>query len=426
MEGYRNQWTRRQWLTKASRWGLAAAAGPHMITTSALGAGPKAPAGDRLTLGMIGVGGMGTAHLNGLRNLPDVQILAVADVYETHRQKAQEWLGGNVATYNDYRELLARPDLDAVVIATPDHWHAMAAIHACEAGKDVYCEKPLSLTIDEGRRMVEAARRCGTVFQVGSQQRSTPHFRKACELVRSGRIGKLKTMRARIGGAPTCGFEPPRKPPAGLDWNFWLGPAPWADYTPKRCIYTFRWFYDYSGGKMTDWGAHHNDIAQWANDASLGGPVKVEPISVTFPASGLFDTAIQFEVKATYANGVELYTCSSGNDVEFHGSDGWIKVNRSRLEASDPAILQEPLGPGDVHLYESPGHHRDWLNCIKTRRQPICDIEIGHRSVTVCHLENIALRTGRTIEWDPKTETITNDPILNRWLSRPYRTPWRV
>jgi predicted dehydrogenase len=397
-----------------------------MITSRALGAETKPAASERLTLGFIGVGGMGTGHLHALRALPDVQIVAIADVDEEHRSAAVNLIGKDCTGYRDYRELLARKDIDAVVIATPDHWHALTAIHACQAGKDVYCEKPLSLTVREARQMVEAARRHGTVFQVGSQQRSSPEFRKACEYVLSGRIGKLQWMRAGFGGGPTCGWAPNTAPPPGLDWNMWLGPTPWQEYTPQRCHGTFRWFYDYSGGKMTDWGAHHNDIAQWANGTSHSGPVKIEPVSATFPTDGLFETATSFQVRSTYANGVTLETVSDDHGVHFQGTDGWIKVDRGFFEASDPQIDKTPLGAGEVHLYQSPGHHRDWFDCIRSRRRPIADVEIGCRSATLCHLANIAIRTGKAIHWDPDQERITNDPSLNAWLGRPYRSPWTL
>jgi predicted dehydrogenase len=421
-----NRPTRRQILKRAAQAGLASAA-PYMLTSSALGADDKPAASERLTIGFIGAGGMGRSHMHQIGGFKDLQFVAVADVYANHRKMAVDMLGPHLKEYNDYRELLARPDIDAVIIAVPDHWHALIAIEACDAGKDVYCEKPLSYSIREARLMVEAARRNGTVFQVGSQQRSSGEFRKACEYVRSGRIGKLQWIEAGIGGGPVCAWEPNQPVPDGLDWNFWLGPAPYAEYTKKRFDFDFRWFYDYSGGIMTDWGAHHNDIAQWGNGTSHTGPIRTEPIMAKFPQDGLYDTVTNFEIHHTYENGVLLKTTSRFNGVHFQGSDGWIKVNRGYFEASDPDIDREPLSAGEVHLYNSPGHHRDWINCITTRQRPICDAEIGARSVTICHLGNIAARTGRTIEWDPKTETITNDKSLNeRWLHRPYRGPWKL
>jgi predicted dehydrogenase len=428
--------TRRQLLKRGATLAAASVAAPYMLTGRALGDAASQPAANRIGVGFIGVGGMGRGHLGDFLRFPDVQVVAIADVHEQSRNEAMKMIrqayGKEIPAHNDYRDLLARKDVDAVVIATPDHWHALAAIHACQAGKDVYCEKPLSLTIREAQRMVRAARANATVFQTGSQQRSSSNFRLACELVRSGRVGKVQWVRACVGSGPTCGWEPNVPPPPGLDWNLWLGPAPWAEYTPKRCLSSFRWFYDYAGGMMTDWGAHHNDIAQWGLGMDHSGPVQTEPVSVTFPTDGLFDTATDFEVKHTYANGVVLYTASAGrNGIRFQGTDGWIQVGRGYLEASQPTILSEPLGPGDVHLYRSPqddlvGHERDFLNCVRTRKRPICDVEIGCRSVTVCHLGNIAIRTGKTVRWDPAGEEITNDPSLERWLDKPYRGPWRA
>jgi predicted dehydrogenase len=420
--------TRRQFLGKALRAAGAVGAGaalPQFIPSRALGADGVAPS-EQVALGFIGVGGMGTGHLSGLRRDPRVRVLAVADVYELHRSRAQAMVGNDCAAYNDYRELLDRPDIEAVLIATPDHWHALTTIHACQAGKDIYCEKPLSLTIEDGRAMVDAVRRYGRVFQTGSQQRSEDNFRFACELVRSGRIGRLHTVRVGIGGAPTSGWEPDTAPPPGLDWNMWLGPAPWAPFNPQRCIYNFRWFWDYSGGKMTDWGAHHNDIAQWGMGTDRTGPIRIQATKATFPADGLYDTATSFEVVYEYANGVTLITSSDGHGVRFEGPDGWVHVDRGFLEASPPELLHEKLGPGDVHLYRSPGHHEDWLNCIQTRQRPICDVEIGYKSAVVCHLGNIAIRTGRALQWDPDRERFVNDDEANRWISRPYRAPWHL
>jgi len=401
------------------------AAAPHLALGETASGPATRPATERLAVGIIGVGGRGSGHLEDLLRRRDVQVVGVADVDRGRREGAAAKVAGGCASYNDYRELLARPDVDAVVIATPDHWHALNAIDACEAGKDVYCEKPLSLTVREGRAMVKAARRTAAVFQVGSQQRSDRRFRRACELVLSGRIGKLERIIARIGEGPIGRWQPKQDPPPGLDWNFFVGPAPWADYVPNRCFDSFRWFYDYAGGMVTDWGAHHNDIAQWGNGTSLTGPVKVEPVSVEFPVQGPYETAVRFETKATYANGVVLTTTSDGNDVEFHGTDGWVKVNRDRLETSRPEMAKEPPGAGEVRLYESHDHMGDWIECIRGRKRPICDVEIGHRSVTVCQLANIALRTGRTVRWDPEDEEIVDDSALSRWLSRPYRAPWR-
>ena len=418
-------------LTRRQFFGHTAAAGagmaiPYFVPGSVLGANGEVPASEKIVLGFIGVGGMGGGHLGNFLGQDDVQVAAVCDVDEERRLERKARVGEGCAAYNDYRELLERKDIDAVVIATPDHWHALTSIHACEAGKDIYCEKPLTLTIKEGRAMVNAARRYGRIFQVGSQQRSAREFRFGCELVRSGRIGELQTIRVGIGGGPTGGWDPDTEPPPGLDWNTWLGPAPWAPYNRSRCHYTFRWFWDYSGGKMTDWGAHHNDIAQWGNGTSRSGPIWVKGTG-EFPREGLYETCTHFEVKYRYANGVELI-CSNKNPsgCRFEGANGWVHTNRGKLETEPPELKEETLGPDDVHLYNSPNHRRNWLESVKTRQRPICDVEIGHRSISICHMGNIAIRIGRTLQWDPETEQFVNDEAANRWLEKPYRAPWHL
>jgi predicted dehydrogenase len=425
--------TRRDLLGRAGAVTGAALAFPAIVPGRALGAEDVAAASNRVQIGLIGCGdlGRGGHHLGRMLGTKDVEVTAVCDVDASHRADAKQktdtrYGNSNCKEYLDFRELLERKDLDAVIIVTPDHWHALNSIAAAEAGKDVYCEKPLSLTVAEGRAMVTAARRYSRVFQTGSQQRSDTLFHKGCRAVRAGRIGKLKTIEARIGGGPVSEWEEPTDPPPGLDWNFWLGPARWVPYQKNRCHYQFRWIYDYSGGKMTDWGAHHNDIAQWGMGTDDTGPVSVEG-TATFPQKGIWDTAVTFDVNCTYANGVVLKTTSEGeNGVMFTGDRGWLFVSRGVLRASDDAILNDPFSPSDPQLPVSPDHHRNWLDCIKSRERPICDVEIGHRSATICHLENIAIRTGRKLTWDPKAERFLDDPMADRWLNRPMRAPWHL
>ncbi len=420
--------SRRNFLSQVAKTALAAGAGlafPAIVPARALGAEGKDPANERIGLGFIGVGGMGSGHLRRLLNHPTCEVIAVCDVDEARRNSARQRVGERCLAFGDFRKLLERKDIDAVVIATPDHWHALTSIYACQAGKDVYCEKPLSLTIAEGRKMVEAVRRYGRVFQTGSQQRSAWEFRFACELVRNGYIGKLHTVRTGVGGGPTCGWEPDCDPPPGLDWDMWLGPAPWVPFNPRRHPYNFRWFWDYSGGKMTDWGAHHNDIAQWGIGADGTGPIYIDGWG-KFPEDGLYETCTQFEVRYEYANGVVLICSSSGSGCRFEGTDGWVHVNRGRIETYPEDLMHVTFKPDDIRLYHSPGHHQDWLNCIKTRQRPICDVEIGHRSVTVCHLGNISIRLGRPLRWDPDKERFVNDEVANRWLNKPYRAPWHL
>jgi predicted dehydrogenase len=412
----------------------AAMAAPTIVPATVF-AKPGQPApSDRVVIGSIGTGDLGRRHhLNG-KLLPNkrVQVAAVCDVDRNRRDQAAldclKKTGKSVAIYKDFRDLCDRKDIDAVLIAVPDHWHALTAIYACESGKDVYAEKPLALTIDEGRKMVEAARRYGTVFQTGSQQRSEGPFRQAVELIRNNKIGKLERIDTYIGSVDAGTWMPSQTPPPELDWNFWLGPAPYADYAPNRCHYQFRWFSDYSGGKLTDWGAHHNDIAQWALDADNTGPVAVEGTG-KFYDDGPPDVAYQFDIEYAYANGVKLGCHSDGNNgVKFTGSDGWVFVTRDKkkFDASDKDLLKWEASSGDVQLPRNEGHHANWLDCIASRERPLCDVEVGHRSATVCHLGNIAIKLGRPLKWNPEKEQFVDDDQANLLVSKPMRAPWHL
>ncbi len=422
--------TRRQFLKTSA----AAAAAPTIVPATAFGKRNHPAPSDRVVVGSIGVGDLGRRHHLRNRLLPNkrIEVAAVCDVDRNHRnmaaQIAYERTGRQVGIYRDFRDLCDRKDIDAVLIATPDHWHALTAICAMEAGKDVYCEKPLTLTIDEGKKMVETARRYGTVFQTGSQQRSNRRFRHACELVRNKMIGDLVRVDTHIGTIGSGDWQPVTTPPPELDWNFWLGPAPYADYAPNRVHYQFRWFSDYSGGKMTDWGAHHNDIAQWGIGADGSGPVKVEGTG-TFHENGPHDVPGDFDVKYTYANGVELHCHGAGeNGAKFTGTDGWVFVNRGKIECSNPELISDEFefASDAVRLYESHDHHENWLDCIASRERCICDVEIGHRSCTICHLGNIAIKLGRELHWDPKAEMFEGDEQANGMVRKPMRAPWHV
>ncbi len=412
----------------------AALAAPTIVPATVFAKEGQPAPSDRVVVGSIGVGDLGRRHHlnNKLLKNPRVVVGAVCDVDRNHRDQAAadvlDKTGRRVEAYKDFRDLCDRKDIDAVLIATPDHWHALASIYACEAGKDVYCEKPLTLTIEQGRKMVEAARRYNTVFQTGSQQRSEGPFSQALELVLNGKIGKLQRIDAVIGNIDAGKWQAATTPPPELDWNFWLGPAPWADYFPNRCHYQFRWFSDYSGGKMTDWGAHHLDISQWALQMDNSGPVKVSGQGTYYP-DGPHDVAGKFDVVYTYANGVELHCHSEGeNGIKFTGSDGWVFVTRDKKKfaAHDPELLKWQAGSGDKQLPRNTGHHDNWLDCIASRQRPICDVEIGHRSATVCHLGNIAMRLGRPLQWDPAKEQFVGDEQANQLVSRPMRAPWRL
>ena len=428
---------------------LKAAAVPMVVEAGSVRAGAAPAPSDRVVVGLIGVGVRGRDHhQRKLLANPRAEIAAVCDVDRNHADRSAQIILSQsrkrVGIYYDFRALLERRDIDAVVISTPDHWHSIQAIQAMEAGKDVYCEKPLTLSIAEGRRMVKVARQYGAVFQVGSQQRSDPRFRQAVALVRNGRLGRLLKVTTHLGmpGTDQGAFvhpgvwEPVQTPPERLDWDLWLGPAPYKDYSPNRCHFEFRYHLDHSGGRMTDWGAHHNDIAQWALGADDSCPVKVDGKGV-FNKGGPYNSAGFMEVRYWYRNGVEL-VCQNegGNGVRLYGAHGWIFVSRLRLDASDPEILKAEALPIDMREYdernrreEIPGtdeHHNDWLECIKTRKRCVADIESGHRSATVCHLGNISMRLGRPLEWDPAKEEFIGDPVADILARKPFRAPWRL
>ncbi|MEK7996609.1 MAG: Gfo/Idh/MocA family oxidoreductase [Planctomycetota bacterium] len=442
---------------------IAAAVGmagfPYVIPSSAVGgAGAVAPSG-RITLGSIGVGGMGTNNMRAFLSLPDVQVVAVCDVVKASDEYGHwykrgwqgAWFGRESArkivdehyaqksgsaqykgcdAYIDFRDVLARDDIDAVCITTPDHWHAIPAIMAAAAGKHIYCEKPLSLTIAEGRAMVEAARRHGVVFQTGTHRRSDRQYRFLCELIRNGRIGRLKKAITTVGAnnkeAPAKDWQP-MPVPEWLDYDMWLGPAPWAPYHKDRCLYTFRFGIDYSGGQTTNLGAHEIDIVQWANGTDHTGPVEVEDLGGEFPADGLFTTATKVNFRAQYANGVELICrTQEGEPLRFEGSEGWIQLQKGELTCQPESLKTSVIGPNEIHLYESDEHHRNFIDCIKAHRETAAPAEIGHRSTSICHLGNIAMTLKRKLRWDPEEERFVGDEQANRMLSRGMRSPWHL
>ncbi len=417
-----NQTTRRGFLKSS-----AAAAGvfavPMIIPQRAFGAN------ERILTGHVGVGRQGSGNLGGFMK----HAVAVCDVDKKHMAKAAarvEKANGKCEAYGDYRKMLERKDIDAIVCSTPDHWHALVTIDACNAGKDVYCEKPLTLTILEGRKMVEAARANKRIVQTGSQQRSAGNFRTACELVRSGRIGKLQKVLVGIPGPNHPGKPgPDGDPPKHLDYDRWLGPAPKKSYNVKRVHYNFRFFRDYSGGQMTNWGAHHIDIAQWGMGMDNSGPVEIDGKG-TYHKDGWHEVTETCRIEYTYASGAVLIIGQREKGIPggttFIGSEGTIYVNRGRLSSTPGEIIKQPIGTGDVHLYESGNHKGNFLDCMKTRKLAICDVEIGHRSATICHLGNIACELGRKLKWDPAKEEFVGDKEAQALVSRPYRAPWKI
>ena len=399
------------------------------IAGLAVGCGDNPPPSDGLglRLGVIGVGRQGTGHLEELLKRSDVHVVGVADVDAAHLAAASE-RSRDLVTYRDYRELLTRIDLDGVVIATPDHWHARTAIDAANAGKHVYCEKPLTLTLAEGRKMVNAARANGIAFQTGSQLRSLRQFQLACEIVRNGRIGQLLSIETAVSPGPFQGGVPAPVPqPATLDWDLWLGQCPARPYHQLRADWTFRYFHDYAGGAITDLGAHELDIAQWGAGYERSGPTTIRG-TATFAPGNYFETPTTFDVHFTYDNGVTLHLTTTEGDwsVEFTGTDGWIRLNGATLEASRPELLDYVLGSGAVVLATTTGHYENWFGAIANGTVPVADVEIGHRTASMCHLANLAIELGRELTWDPIVEAFVGDAEADARRSRPQRAPWTV
>lgn len=393
------------------------------------------PPSERIRLGFIGNGTQGRYLLGNCLNRPNVVVVAVSDVDTNRRENARNTIhkhytkaGGSTApgtceAYADFRDLLARPEIDAVVIATPDHWHASIGILAAKAGKDIYCEKPLTQTIHEARALVKTVRKHRRVFQVGSMQRSSREFRRACQLVRNGAIGTIQEIQVGVGGPGRWCDLPGQPAEPGLDWNLWLGPAPWREYNAElspRGVHThfpnWRSYREYGGGMITDWGAHHFDIAQWALGMDESGPVEITPPDEPNAQSG---------VRFRYANGVSMVH-KAGNGITFIGSEGRIYVNRGKFESTPESLVETPLSEHKIQLYESNDHIGDWLQCIATRKRPVCDVEIGARTVTVCHLANLAYWNRQRLEWDPKAESFINGHGDNAWRDRTYRDPWSL
>ena len=393
---------------------------------------------DRPRIGAIGLRYQGTVIANQSRIFGD--IVAVCDVDKHVREQAKASFGSTPLAFEDYRDLLARKDIDVVTIGTPDHWHTKMLIDACKAGKDVYCEKPLTLTVDEGKKICDVVQQAKRVVQVGSWQRSDERFRTAAEIVRAGRIGKLKSVEVVLGKNATGGPFPSSPTPKHIQWDLWQGQTPEVPYVEERCHYTFRWWWEYSGGQMTDWGAHHIDIAQWAINSL---PVRFEGSSVMPNDHSGYNVPVDFESKVTYANGVELTIRDHGeNGILFQGEQGRIFVNRGKLTGAAVDELQSrplPRNKWQLYKYDHPdrplltgkleaiiNHMGNFFDCIESRNNPISDVVSQHRSVSTCHLANISLRLGRPLQWDPKNEVFVDDAQANTMLSREQRKGYEI
>lgn len=429
--------SRREFLRNTA---ILAAGAPLLLRAAA-----NAP-GERITLGFIGMGKQNSYLLTEFINRPGAQIVAVCDVDRTRREaakkKVEEFYARQTnsgykgcSVYPDFREMLARKDIDAVVIATPDHWHALIATAAAKAGKDIYCEKPLCQSIHEARAMVKAVRENNRIFQTGSMQRSSREFRTAVEVVRNGLLGKLQRAEVAVGGPGKFCDLPAETEEPGLDWDMWLGPAPKRPYNPvlsPRGVHNnfpaWRNYREYGGGGVTDWGAHHFDIVQWALDKDDSGPVEVIP-----PASA----GAKNGVRLRYEDGVEVEH-KSGNGITFHGTEGKLYVNRGKFElwikgqqvvedlSGLDMVNDKLLGPTANRVYKSSNHKQDFLDCMRSRKKPIADVEVGARTVSVCHLVNFAYYYGKQFKWNPAKEEFaggTGDP---KWLDVPYRDKWKL
>ncbi len=454
--------SRRNFL-KTTLFTTAGAVAAPTIIPSAF-ANPNSP-NNKINVGVIGCGRIARGHdIPETLKYDSARIVSVCDVDRKRMKEGKEYVENlykkktgkekyvDVKTYEDFRDMCADKTIDAVIISTPDHWHALSAIVAAKAGKDIYIQKPLSLTITDGRALSDTIHRTGRILQVGSQQRSLnpwPQFHKACELVRNGRIGELHTIKVGLPGDPGGDEEPEMAIPENLNYDMWLGSTPYTYYTEKR-VHPQK---DYSrpgwlrceqfgAGMITGWGAHHIDTAHWGMGTEFTGPVEIEA-KAEFPETGLWNVHGKFNVEAKYANGVTMFINGEfPNGVRFEGSEGWIFVTRGNyavtasdpvsketnsksLDASDPKILESVISPDEIHLYQSKEQHGNWLDCIQTRQLPVAPAEIGHRSCSTCLVSHIAMKLPRKLYWDAARERFKNDDEANAMLSRPMRLPWR-
>ncbi len=411
---------------RALQCGTAAFLGPWIVPSSAFGAN------DRITIGSVGVGPQGRRVLDMFMGFDEVRVVAVCDVNarvrEAARARVDDVYGANAsAVYGDYRELIARPDIDIVHCATPDHWHVLVALEAARAGKDMYIEKPLGLSVEQDKALRAAIRRYGNIFQFGTQHRSEAPFRFACELVRNGRIGKLHTMRVALDASKRSPNFPPMPVPDWLDYDRWLGPAPVAPFTENRIVNRYWWHIsDYTLGFVAGQNIHFGDIALWGAGLEHAGPVEVEGWGV-FPEDGLCDCAIAYNVRHTFADGVVMHLTDDVENpqgIRFEGDEGWVFVNLNGIDAHPKSLLKTVFDPGEPRLYKSVNHVGNLLECVRTRKPPICPVDEAVRADTICHLSDIAMRLKRRLRWDPERECFPEDAEANRMLTRAMRAPY--
>jgi len=436
---------RRRFLKRAAGTAAGAISFPYIVSSSALGAAGGIAASERITVGCVGVGPQGTGVMGNFLRQKNARVVAVCDVKDPVLKAAQELVNGHYkgtgcAAYKDFREVMARDDIDVVLAATPDHWHVLIALAAVKSGKDVYLEKPMGLSLAQDKALRTAVHRHGRVFQFGTQQRSERNFRFACELALSGRLGKLHTINVWSPGSSQGGDPKPVPAPEWIDYERWLGPAPYTPYTKDRCSNKLWWFIsDYALGFIAGWGVHPLDIALWGGGEKVACPVEIEGKGV-WPTEGVCDTAMNWKVVFKYDSGVTMnftgdpypdewkkrYGRTTSHGTAFEGSDGWVHVDRSGLNAHPKELLETEFGPNDIHLYKSDNHVGNLLDCVKSRAETVCNIDVAVQADIICHISDIAIRLEQKIKWDPKTERFVNNDAANRRLSRPMRSPWTL
>ncbi len=431
---------RREFIKKTTGAIAGLTALPYFVPAKILGRNNNIPPSDKIRIGCIGVGWQGTSNMKTFLNESGAIVVAVCDIDKNHLQDAKNmvdtYYGNNdCKTYHDYNELLERKDIDAVSIGLPDHWHGIVSVAAAKAGKDIYGEKPLSHNLMEGRAICNAVKRYGRIWQTGSWQRSRNNFRYACELVLNGRIGKVHTVEVGLpsGFSDFGGNDKITKPPQELDYETWLGPAPYAPYASARVHKNWRWHLDYGGGQLMDWIGHHGDIAHWGLGKDKDGPIEIFGYG-EFPKTGLWNAATKFRIDSKYKDGLKMIVAGGHKDVcngttgtKWIGEEGWIWVARGdRLDSSNKSILYDKIKPDEIHLLKSPGHVRNFLDCVRSRKETLAPCETAHRSASIGHLGLISMLIGRKIYFNPETEEIKNDTVASRLLGRPMRSPYHL
>jgi len=439
----KKQINRRQFLKRSSGVAIVGLGFPAIVPSSVLGRSGGYLPSEKLTVGVVGTGGMGIGDMRTFMSEADAHVVAVCDVDANHMSRAKQLVderyGNNdCATYADFRDLIARDDIDIVQITTPDHWHAVIGVAAAKAGKDVYGEKPITHSLREGRALCDAVERYGRVWQTGSWQRARSNFRHACELVVNGRIGRVRHIEVGLPPGFSVGGDEGTtvtEPPPELDYDMWLGPAPWVDYVPARVHWNWRWNLEYGGGQLLDWIGHHVDIAHWGMGMDRTGPIEIEGVG-EYPATGLWNAAPTYRVETRYANDITMTIAGGHRDIrsgtKWIGDDGWVWVDRGGIDAYPESLLREVFDPGEIHLQraestaDSEGHTRNFLDCVKTRAETLAPAEVAHRSASPGHLGQIAMLLGRKIRFNPDTEEILDDPTASRMLGNAMRGPWHV